>query len=117
MLTNYGPVNRLWFDGDGFSPNMPAELAQNDTLLWEPVFELVRRVSPDTLIGPKKGDYCQSNGGRYSLYTNSGPVPNSSDTRWCTLPNATGEYFTPLESHGVTIQEGLTTTRDQQSQR
>merc|ERR1740117_1461585 len=58
------------------------------------------------MIGPKKGDYCQSNGGRYSLYMNNGPISNSTDTRYCTFPNSTGDNFTPLESHGVTIQEG-----------
>ena len=42
---------------------MPTELSQNDTQLWEPVFQLIREVSPATLLGPKKGDYCQSNGG------------------------------------------------------
>jgi hypothetical protein len=34
------------------------------------VFKLIREVSPQTLLGPKKGDYCQSNGGRYTLYVN-----------------------------------------------
>ena len=94
------------FDGDGFAPAMPKELAQNDTQLWEPVFDLIWTLSPQTLLGPKKGDYCQSNGGRYSLYVNNGPLPNSTDTSYCTFPNRTGLNFSPLESHGVTIQEG-----------
>lgn len=62
VLTEYGPVNRFWFDGDGFggtnnastSRNMPAEFNVNDTLLWEPVFNLIREISPQTLLGPKK---------------------------------------------------------------
>ena len=109
---------------------MPAELSQNDTQLWEPVFQLIREVSPATLLGPKKGDYCQSNGGRYTLYVNNGPVTNSTDSSYCTFrlrqryfslcrafrlanlgsitiaANRTGDNFSPLESHGVTIQEG-----------
>jgi hypothetical protein len=116
VLTEYGPVNRFWFDGDGFggttnastSRNMPAEFNVNDTLLWAPVFKLIREISPQTLLGPKKGDYCQSNGGRYTLYVNNnGPgANNGTNADYCTPPNATGETFSPLEAHGVTIQEG-----------
>ena len=116
VLTEYGPVNRFWFDGDGFggsntpgqSMNMPAELNVNDTLLWEPVFKLIRESSPLTLLGPKKGDYCESNGGRYTVYVNNnGPgANNGTNTDFCTFPNASGLNFSPLESHGVTIQEG-----------
>lgn len=62
VLTEYGPVNRFWFDGDGFggttnsstTRNMPAEFNANDTLLWEPVFKLIRDISPQTLLGPKR---------------------------------------------------------------
>ena len=85
---------------------MPKELQGNDTLLWQPVFETIHKISPRTLLGPKRGDYCQSNGGGYSLYVNDGPSPNSTDTGYCTFPNSSGLNFSPLESHGVTIQEG-----------
>ena len=55
-----------------------------------------------------QGDYCQSNGGRYTLYANNNlpGANNGSNTDYCTFPNASGLNFSPLESHGVTIQEG-----------
>lgn len=104
VLTSYGPIRRFYFDGDGFAPNCPAIL--NDTRLWTEVFETIRTVSPDTLIGPKEGDYGESNGGGYRLYTNDGPPTITTNIGCCTFPNATGTHFIPLSSHGVTIQEG-----------
>ena len=58
VLTHYGPVHRFWLDGNGFVPNYPPSL--NNTELWVRVLEMIRSLSPATLVGPYKGDYCDS---------------------------------------------------------
>ena len=98
VLTQYGPVNRLWYDGTTGYPK-----GLNATLLWERVYSTVRTVSPDTLISPYRGDICASIG---SLYTSSGPQPNSTDSSACRPASESGEYFYPTEMHGITAQMG-----------
>jgi alpha-L-fucosidase len=104
VLTNYGPVNRLWFDGPGGSPR-PAglESAAEYKAYYDECFALIRKVSPATLTSAQRGDVCASTG---SLYTNSGPAPNSTNSSECDPPSEQGEYFHPNELHGVTMQEG-----------
>lgn len=99
VLTEYGPVNRFWFDG---TSSMPA--GTNKTELWNQVYETIRTVSPSTMITSYRGDVCTSNAGD-TLYTNDGPPPNSTDTSGCQAHHEGGQYFHPSEMHGITIQE------------
>ena len=104
VLTSYGPVNRLWFDGPGGSPRPTGlESAAEYKEYYDECFALIRNVSPATLTTPTRGDVCASIG---SLYTNSGPAPNSTNSSECDLPSEEGRYFHPNELHGVTMQEG-----------
>lgn len=99
VLTEYGPVNRFWFDG---TSNHPKGLNVDD--LWDRVYHEIRTTSPATLISPKRGDVCASTG---SLYMNQGPAPNSSDPSRCEgRMSEDGAIFHPTEMHGITIQEG-----------
>ena len=98
VLTQYGPVNRFWFDG---TTGYPADT--NVTDLWERVYEEIRSVSPSTMISPYRGDICASIG---TLYTSNGPVPNSTDGSACQSPTETGAIFHPTEMHGITAQMG-----------
>lgn len=98
VLTEYGPVNRFWFDGTRQVPD-----GTNMTELWDRVYHEIRTTSPSTIISAYRGDVCASTG---SLYTNSGPLPNSSDTAGCGAPSENGTHFHPTEMHGITMQEG-----------
>jgi hypothetical protein len=100
VLTEYGPVNRFWFDGT-------RDFKGNVTDLWDQVYSTIRTVSPSTMISSYRGDVCPSVAGG-TLYTNDGPPPNSTDSTSCQAPNAKGQgkYFHPSEMHGITIQEG-----------
>eukprot|EP00051_Salpingoeca_urceolata_P027593 m.482267 g.482267 ORF g.482267 m.482267 type:complete len:515 (+) comp22486_c0_seq1:4013-5557(+) len=100
VLTEYGPVNRFWFDG---TSNLPKRTDKNK--LWQSVYEAIRTVSPDTLISSYRGDVCAAKNGA-TLYTNTGPPPNSTDISGCTAATESGNYFHPTEMHGVTIQQG-----------
>jgi alpha-L-fucosidase len=99
VLTEYGPVNRFWFDGTkGVPPG--TDLGA----LWAAVYKEIRTTSPSTMISAYRGDVCSSTG---SLYTSAGPVPNSTtDTNRCAKPEEHGAFFHPTEMHGITIQEG-----------
>ena len=97
----YGPVHRLWFDGSG--NQRPKSLLKNYAGYYDSCFELIRTVSPHTLISPYRGDVCISTG---SLYMNNGPNPNSSDASSCGKFNESGRFFHPIEMHGITMQEG-----------
>ena len=98
LISEYGPVDRFWFDGTSLHPQ------DLDTdKLWDDVYGLLRTDSPNTMIGPYRGDVCMSTG---SLYLNDGPLPNSSNTRTCAQSNPRGKYFHPSELHGITMQEG-----------
>merc|ERR1719240_2351781 len=95
VLTQYGPVNRFWFDGTRGAP------AGTDMgKLWDRVYSEIRTTSPSTLISSYRGDVCASTG---SLYTNAGPPTNSSDTSSCQAPKEDGKYFHPTEMHGITM--------------
>lgn len=98
VLTEYGPVHRFWFDGTSDFPDK-----SKSGQLWDEVYKTIRTTSPNTMISSYRGDVCASTG---SLYTNSGPSSNSTDTSTCTPPSEDGEYFHPTEMHGITIQEG-----------
>jgi alpha-L-fucosidase len=104
VLTKYGPVNRLWFDGVNtgvVQKDMQTEAVYKP--YYDSVFKMIREISPDTLISAYRGDVCTSIG---SLYTNDGPAPNASDSAECQPASETGKYFHPTEMHGVTMQEG-----------
>lgn len=92
VLTEYGPVNRFWFDG---TKTVPTGTDVNE--LWSEVYKTIRTVSPDTLISSYRGDVCASIG---TLYTNDGPPPNSTDTSKCAKPSEDGKFFHPTEMHG-----------------
>jgi alpha-L-fucosidase len=98
VLTQYGPVNRLWQDGTASFPS-----GTNLTQLWAEVYNTIRTVSPATLISPYRGDVCASIG---SLYTSNGPTPNSTDTSTCVKASEDGKHFYPTEMHGITAQMG-----------
>ena len=98
VLSQYGPVNRLWFDG---TTDLP--VGTNKTELWARTYETIRSLSPATLISPYRGDICASTG---SLYTSSGPAPNTTDASPCAKPSEDGEHFYPTEMHGITAQMG-----------
>ena len=97
----YGPVHRLWFDGNG--DQRPKAILANYSDYYDSCFELIRQTSPQTLISPYRGDICISTG---SLYTNKGPAPNSSDASECGAFSEAGKFFHPTEMHGITMQEG-----------
>jgi hypothetical protein len=97
----YGPIHRLWFDGAG--SHRPAALLNNYSAYYTSCFELIRKLSPSTLISPYRGDICMSTG---SLYTSTGPKPNSTDSSTCGKFSEDGPYFHPTEMHGITMQEG-----------
>jgi alpha-L-fucosidase len=104
VLTNYGPVNRLWFDGPGGSPRpIGLESAAEYKSYYDECFALIRKISPETLTTAQRGDVCASTG---SLYSNNGPAPNSTNSSECDPPSEEGKYFHPNELHGVTMQEG-----------
>jgi alpha-L-fucosidase len=98
VLTNYGPVNRFWFDGTKRVPD-----GTDVDKLWQQTYDTIRTVSPDTMISSYRGDICASTG---TLYTNDGPAPNSTNASKCGTFSETGKYFHPTEMHGITIQEG-----------
>jgi alpha-L-fucosidase len=104
VLTEYGPVNRFWFDGTKDVPK-----GTDETALWEAVYGEIRTTSPSTMISAYRGDVCASTG---SLYTSDGPAPNSTtDIGLCPgkgkgSTTEAGKYFHPTEMHGITIQEG-----------
>ncbi len=50
VLTEYGPVNRFWFDGTSSNP------CPTTTNLWDQVYKTIRTVSPDTMITAYRGD-------------------------------------------------------------
>jgi hypothetical protein len=55
VLTKYGPVNRLWFDG--LNMGVVQKEMQSPTVYkpyYDSMFELIRKVSPDTLISGNK---------------------------------------------------------------
>jgi alpha-L-fucosidase len=95
VLENYGPVNRLWFDGPGGSLR-PSGLENPDEYhaYYDDCFKLIRETSPNTLLSPKRGDVCASTG---SLYTTTGPAPNSTDSTPCGENSEAGQYFHPNE--------------------
>lgn len=99
VLTDYGPVNRFWFDGTRANP------CTNTNDLWAQVYKTIRTVSPGTMISSYRGDVCSAENGE-TVYSNNGPPPNSTDTSSCQTPGETGQYFHPIEMHGITIQEG-----------
>jgi alpha-L-fucosidase len=72
VLTEYGPVNRFWFDGTSSNP------CATTTQLWDQVYKTIRTVSPWTMITAYRGDVCAAKNGQ-TLYTNDGPPPNSTD--------------------------------------
>lgn len=98
VLENYGPVNRFWFDG---TSHHPSDLDVD--ALWDEAYKTIRTISPATMISPYRGDVCSSTG---SLYLNSGPKPNSTDSAKCGKFSPSAEFFHPTEMHGITIQEG-----------
>lgn len=98
VLTEYGPVNRFWFDGTSSVPK-----GTDMTDLWQRVYQEIRTTSPDTLITAGRGDVCSSTG---SLYSGNGPPPNSTDIGHCGKFSESGAYFHPTEMHGITMQEG-----------
>ena len=95
VLTTYGPVNRFWFDGT-------SSFQGNHTELWDQVYKTIRTVSPATMITAYRGDVCAAHDGQ-TLYTNSGPPPNTTDGSSCTMQQADGMgvYFHPTEEHGA----------------
>jgi hypothetical protein len=100
VIADDGPVHRFWFDGTSDLPGGPAKLRE----LWRRVYKEIRATSPATLISSYRGDVCASVG---SLYTSSGPAPNSSaDISTCAKPAEGGPFFHPTEMHGITMQEG-----------
>lgn len=93
--------SRLWFDGTHWG--VPA--GTNLTAMWDAAMPIIRELSPSTLVSAYRGDVCYRP--LTSAYGCNGPHPNSSDASGCVSePNATGAYFTALESHGVTMQQG-----------
>jgi len=103
----YGPVNRLWFDGvlgDSAGGDFrPGYLGTNYSFFYDEVFELVRKLSPGTLISSQRGDICNNVN---ALYTNQGPAANGTNSSMCTAYSETGGFFHPNELHGITMQEG-----------
>jgi alpha-L-fucosidase len=107
VLTQYGPIYRLWFDhygspcGGGLTGcpgGFPA--------YWYNVTEHVRAVSPETLMGPGADVWYNGGGesgsGMYPLWNPSDTVDG---TPWnsTTVSGPQGRYFRPRESD-MTIQ-------------
>lgn len=66
VLTEYGPVHRLWFDGTVGVPK-----GTNLSSLWSRVYDTIRTISPATMIGSYRGDICAAQDGS-NIYTNDG---------------------------------------------
>lgn len=98
VMAEYGPVHRFWFDGTQISP-----AGTDMTKLWAMTYATIRSQSPDTLISPYRGDVCTTIG---SLYTGSGPAPNSTESGKCPKRSENGTNFYPNELHGITMQMG-----------
>ena len=89
-----GPPRR--FDG---TTGMPPGTKADD--LWSRVYEEIRAVSPDTIISPYRGDVCAAID---TVYTNTGPPPNTTDTSACGKGAPGAPFFHPTEMHGITAQ-------------
>jgi alpha-L-fucosidase len=101
LLTPPYTPSRLWFDGTHWG--VPANT--NLTAMWDRAMPIIREMSPSTIVSAYRGDVCYRP--LTSAYGCDGPHPNSSDASGCvSSPNTTGPYFTALESHGVTMQQG-----------
>jgi alpha-L-fucosidase len=136
VLTQYGPVNRFWFDG---TTGYPAGTDVQE--LWSRAYETIRTVSPATMISPCTFNAHNAAPARYArncdpndpktqpyarphdpkptdrgdicaaidtVYTNGGPAPNSTDTSACAKGGGGGgaQFFHPTEMHGITAQMG-----------
>jgi len=94
--------SRLWFDGTHSGTPHGTNLTQ----LWDEALPVIRAMSPSTIVSPYRGDVCYRP--LTSAYGSSSPRPNSSDASGCgKQPDPTGPYFAALESHGVTMQQGV----------
>jgi hypothetical protein len=89
VLTEYGPVNRFWFDGT-------SDFTGNKTALWDTIYETIRTVSPATMITSYRGDVCSAQEGK-TLYTNSGTVRVF--RQQFTLEDAIGSHACSLEAN------------------
>ena len=58
VLTDYGPVNRFWFDGTASNPCSGGSGKTSVTELWQQVYNTIRKVSPYTMISSYRGDVC-----------------------------------------------------------
>lgn len=103
VLEKYGPVHRLWFDGEGSA--RPASIKNSSDYLpyYDEVFEMIRDISPKTLLSPYRGDVCS---GITTLYTGDFPPPRTNNASKCAPAKEGGKYFRPFEMHGITMQEG-----------
>lgn len=102
ILTKYGPVNRLWFDG---TKDLPRGLHLE--AYWTKVLTTIRTLSPETLITGYRtygGDLATSY--HSLLRLQSGPPPNSTSTTKIGKPSITGDFFAPAEQVGICMEEG-----------
>lgn len=117
LLTNYGPISRLWFDNyalDGSVYQPPGHMRSFDCASnilgpscpsWLAINELVRELSPTTAIAPGP-DGCLVNpeqeGGTYPLFhTQSQP-----SGYWCALDAQARDYFVVPESDFTVLWPG-----------
>ena len=66
VLTDYGPVNRFWFDGTSGNPCKVVEGGVEK--LWQSVYNAIRTVSPGTMITSYRGDVCAADDGKGGFF-------------------------------------------------
>jgi alpha-L-fucosidase len=94
LLTNYGPVVEVWFDGaNGEGPN-----GKKQTYDWPRVWALVRRLQPDAVIFSDAGPDVRWIGNERGI---------AAETNWATVdpsvvpyPGASGDGVTSMLQHG-----------------
>ena len=66
VLTEYGPVNRFWFDGTSGNPCKVVKGGVEK--LWQSVYNAIRTVSPGTMITSYRGDVCAADDGKVGFF-------------------------------------------------
>ena len=96
VLTQYGPVNRFWFDGTRDGPCVGHNLDK----LWNEVYKTIRTVSPQTMITAYRGDVCAASKAARKAASFGGEHPHYDDVLEPALPPSRLLPSTPASSRG-----------------
>jgi len=101
VLVDYGPVSRLWFDHYGSSCGGLSNCPGGFPEAWPEFIDMIRRVSPDTVIGTgidvghSKGG--ESGVGSYPIF-NACNISSEDATGKCGDYGIYGNKFMPREA-------------------